>query len=231
MKRSEINAIMINAEAFIQQRGFYLPPFAHWTPQDWRNKGEEAREIVENQLGWDITDFGHGDYEKCGLFMFTVRNGGAENLRAMKGKLYCEKLMIVDVDQVTPFHFHWNKVEDIINRGGGKLAIQLYNSTEQDGFATTPVTVSTDGVKRVVPAGDIIMLSPGESITLPSRLYHKFWGVEGRLLVGEVSLVNDDTIDNRFHEQVGRFPAIEEDEAPRRLLMTDYPKYYRFSQA
>ena len=32
-------------------------------------------------------------------------------------------------EQVTPFHFHWNKMEDIINRGGGNLLIQLYNST------------------------------------------------------------------------------------------------------
>ena len=231
MKRSEINRIMSGAEAFIQQRGFYLPPFAHWSPDDWRSKGEEAREIVENHLGWDITDFGSDDYAKCGLFLFTVRNGGAENVRSMMGKLYCEKLMIVDVGQVTPTHFHWNKVEDIINRGGGKLAIELNNSTETDGLASTRVTVSTDGVKRVVEAGDVVLLNPGESITLPSRLYHKFWGVEGKLLVGEVSLVNDDSTDNRFYEPIGRFPAIEEDEAPRHLLVTDYPKYYRHTQA
>jgi len=231
MKRSEINRIMSEAEAFIQQRGFYLPPFAHWTPNDWRSKGEEAREIVDNHLGWDITDFGSGNYAKCGLFLFTVRNGGAENVRSMKGKLYCEKLMIVDVDQVTPTHFHWNKVEDIINRGGGKLAIELHNSTESDALASTPVMVTTDGVKRALRPGDVVLLGPGESITLPSRLYHKFWGVEGKLLVGEVSLVNDDSTDNRFYEPIGRFPAIEEDEAPRHLLVTDYPKYYRHAQA
>jgi len=231
MKRSEINAIMRDSDRFIRQRGFYLPPFAYWAPSEWANKGEIVREIVENQLGWDITDFGHDDYEKCGLFMFTIRNGGVENVRSMKGKLYCEKIMIVNVGQVTPLHFHWNKVEDIINRGGGKLAIQLYNSTEEHGLDTTPVTVSTDGVKRVVQAGDDVLLRPGESITLPSRLFHKFWGVEGRLLVGEVSLVNDDTTDNCFYEQVGRFPEIEEDEAPRHLLITDYPKYYRHPQS
>jgi D-lyxose ketol-isomerase len=227
VKRSEINGIMQDGANFIRQRGFYLPPFAYWTATEWLSKGEEAREIAENQLGWDITDFGRDDYKKCGLFMFTLRNGSAENVKARKGKLYCEKLMIVDIDQVTPMHFHWNKVEDIINRGGGMLAIQLYNSTEDAGLAATAVTVTTDGVKRVVKASDIILLNPGESITLPSRLYHKFWGVQGRLLVGEVSLVNEDRTDNRFYESVGRFPEIEEDAEPLYLLVTDYHKYYR----
>ena len=162
MKRSEINAIMRDADAFIREQGFYLPPFAYWTPKDWRTKGEEVREIVEKGLGWDITDFGGGDFEKLGLFLFTLRNGSLDDLRRRQGKLYAEKIMVVGVDQVTPMHFHWTKVEDIINRGGGKLVIQLYNATEDDGLADTDVTVSTDGVQRTVKAGDTVVLSPGE---------------------------------------------------------------------
>ena len=230
MQRSEINAIMREAESFARQRGFYLPPFAYWTPSDWTTKGEEAREITENQLGWDITDFGQGQYETCGLFLFTIRNGSLTELRAKRGKLYCEKLMVVGVGQVTPMHFHWNKVEDIINRGGGKLVIQLYNATDADGLADAPVTVSIDGVKRAVKAGDQVQLAPGESITLPPRLYHKFWGAQERVLVGEVSLVNDDQSDNRFYEPVGRFPEIEEDEPPLHLLVRDYPKFYKYAK-
>jgi D-lyxose ketol-isomerase len=161
-----------------------------------------------------------------GLFLFTVRNGSLDEMRAKRGKLYCEKLMVVEVNQVTPTHFHWNKVEDIINRGGGRLLIQLYNATDEEGLANTPVTASLDGVKRQVNAGDVVVLSPGESITLPPRLYHKFWGAEARVLVGEVSLVNDDQNDNRFYEPIGRFPAIEEDEEPLHLLVTDYPRDY-----
>ena len=42
MKRSDVNAIMREADTFIRQRGFYLPPFAYWTPAEWSNKGEEA---------------------------------------------------------------------------------------------------------------------------------------------------------------------------------------------
>ncbi|MBN1811561.1 MAG: D-lyxose/D-mannose family sugar isomerase [Anaerolineae bacterium] len=229
MKRSEINSIMCQADAFIHERGFYLPPFAYWTPEEWRAKGEEVREIVENGLGWDITDFGKGDYEKYGLFLFTIRNGNPDNWQTMQGKLYAEKIMIVGVDQETPMHFHWSKSEDIINRGGGKLVIQLYNATPDEDLAETDVTVSTDGVERVVRAGDTVVLSPGESITLPTRLYHKFWGAESRVLVGEVSMVNDDRTDNCFHEPTGRFPEIAEDEPPLYLLCNDYGRYYRFA--
>jgi len=227
MKRSEINAIMREADAFIRGRGFYLPPFAYWTPQEWAAKGDEVREIVDNGLGWDITDFGSGNFVKCGLFLFTIRNGHPHSWQTMQGKLYAEKIMLVGVDQVTPMHFHWSKSEDIINRGGGKLVIQLYNSTADEGLANSDVTVSTDGVSRVVKAGDTVVLGPGESITLPSRLYHAFWGAESRVMVGEVSMVNDDRTDNRFYEPVGRFPQIEEDEPPLHLLVTDYARTYK----
>jgi hypothetical protein len=225
VKRSEINAIMRDASDFIRQRGFYLPPFAYWTPADWASKADSAQEIVEDQLGWDITDFGHGNYEKDGLFLFTVRNGSLENIKTMRGKLYCEKIMIVDVNQRTPMHFHWNKMEDIINRGGGKLVIKLFNSTSDERLADTDVTVSIDDLRHALKAGDTVVLSPGESITLPSRLYHEFWGAESRVLVGEVSLVNDDRSDNRFYEPVGRFPEIEEDEPPLHLLVPDYASF------
>jgi hypothetical protein len=118
-------------------------------------------------------------------------------------------------------------MEDIINRGGGRLAIQLYNSTPEEGLdKTNPVHVSTDGVVREVAPGEILELEPGESISLPQGLYHEFWGVGGQVLVGEVSLVNDDVSDNRFYEKVGRFPEIEEDESPLHLLCTDYERYY-----
>jgi D-lyxose ketol-isomerase len=226
VKRSKVNAIMRDVDAFVREQGFYLPPFAYWTLEDWKTKGDEVREIVENGLGWDITDFGRGDYEKYGLFLFTLRNGNPRNWETGQGKLYAEKIMVVGVNQFTPMHFHWRKMEDIINRGGGKLMIQLYNATEDGDLADTDVTVSMDGVKRIVKAGEIVTLSPGESITLVPGCYHKFWGAESRVLIGEVSLVNDDREDNRFHEPTGRFPEIEEDEPPFYLLCTDYPRYY-----
>ena len=228
MKRSEINDILRKNDAFLREYQFHLPPFAYWAPEEWAQKGEEVRQIVDRQLGWDLTDFGQGDFEHLGLTMFTMRNGSLQDLKSGKsgGELYCEKMLIVEVDQVTPFHFHWLKTEDIINRGGGKLVIQLYNATEDGDFADTDVIVSTDGVVRRVKAGGMIVLEPGESITLVPWCYHKFWAIEAPVLAGEVSLVNDDEADNRFHDPVGRFPTIEEDEPPLYLLVGDYPDYY-----
>jgi D-lyxose ketol-isomerase len=227
MKRSEINQIMRQADQFLQACKFYLPPFAYWSPEDWEIKGPEVSEIVETKLGWDITDFGMGDFHNFGLFLFTVRNGRAGNWKTLQGKLYAEKILIVDVGQVTPLHFHWSKMEDIINRGGGKLAIQLYNATPEEGKDIhSPVKMSIDSVECTVPAGGIVYLEPGESISLPPYLYHQFWAEGEKTLVGEVSMVNDDEKDNRFLESQPRFPKIEEDEAPFYLLCSDYPKFY-----
>lgn len=228
MKRSQINQIIKSADAFIRQQGFHLPPFAYWSPQDWREKGPEVREIVDNRLGWDVTDFGWGDYEKVGLFLFTVRNGSPENWKSLQGKLYGEKIMVVEDGQVTPMHFHWNKMEDIINRGGGNLKIQIYNATPDEKLdQENDVQLSVDGVQRCFHPGGILTLTPGESVSLPQLCYHKFWAEGGRTMVGEVSMVNDDDKDNRFLERKDRFLTIEEDESPLYLLCNEYENYYR----
>jgi D-lyxose ketol-isomerase len=227
MKRSEINNIIHQADDFIRSQGFHLPPFAYWTPDNWAAKGNEVREIVENNLGWDITDFGKGDFQHFGLVLFTIRNGHPSNWQTRTGKLYAEKIMTVENGQITPMHFHWKKMEDIINRGGGHLLIQLFNSTPDESMDTIKdVLVAIDGVRRSIKAGGVVRLAPGESITLEQGCYHKFWA-EGRALIGEVSLVNDDHSDNRFHEPLGRFPTIEEDVLPLHLLCTDYRHYYQ----
>ena len=223
LKRSEINALIQENERFIQKMGFHLPPFASFTPEVWKEKGHEYDEIREHMLGWDVTDYGRGDFRRIGLFLFTIRNGSFGDPDCPK--TYAEKLLISDEDQYSPMHFHFSKTEDIINRGGGNLVIELYNSDENEGLADTPVTVSTDGRVRVLPAGTRLVLTPGESITLTPRLYHAFWAEKGsgKVLIGEVSKVNDDNCDNRFYEDMGRFPNIEEDAAPYRLLCNEYP--------
>jgi hypothetical protein len=78
-----------------------------------------------------------------------------------------------------------------------------------------------------VEAGGKAVLTPGESICLEQGMYHRFYGEKGkgRVLVGEVSMVNDDTSDNFFYEPVGRFPVIEEDVQPLHLLVSDYKKF------
>ncbi len=222
MKRSEINKIMKDAVEFIADKKFLLPPFAFWTKEEWETKGHEYDEIRDNMLGWDITDFGSGDFSKIGLLMFTIRNGNFGNKKYVKP--YAEKLLISDVGQVTPYHFHWSKMEDIINRGGGELVIKVYNSTEDGEFADTDVDIYMDGRHFTVKAGATVRLKPGESISIQTGMYHSFWTEGGKTLIGEVSKVNDDRVDNRFYEPTGRFPEIEEDEAPLYLLGNEYPE-------
>ncbi len=222
MKRSEINQIMRDAIEFIGSHKFRLPPFVTWGMDEWQTKNSEYDEIKDNMLGWDITDFGSGDFHKIGLLMITLRNGNFHNPKYKKP--YAEKLLISEDNQVTPYHFHWKKMEDIINRGGGDLVLKCYNSSADGSeMLDTPVTIYRDGRAYAVPAGSEIRLKNGESITLPTGQYHSFWAEGGTCLVGEVSVMNDDNVDNRFFEQVGRFPEIEEDEEILYPLFSEYP--------
>ena len=93
MKRSELNNIMKDAVEFIDKMNFKLPPFAFWSPAMWESKGCEYDEIRDNMLGWDITDFGSGDYRKTGLLLFTIRNGNSKLEKYSKP--YAEKLLTV----------------------------------------------------------------------------------------------------------------------------------------
>ena len=223
MKRSEINLRIDEACELFAKHGFYLPPFAFWSPDRWQSAGAEVREIRETGLGWDVTDYGRGDFEAMGLLLFTIRNGGGPG--SSYPKPYAEKIMVVRANQVTPFHFHFRKMEDIINRGGGNLVLELYRSDEKGDFTDELCRVSVDGIIREFPAGGKVVLTPGESICLEPDLYHTFYGEAGTetVVVGEVSAVNDDRSDNRFHQQVGRYPQIDEDEAARYLLCNEYP--------
>jgi len=223
MKRSEINQILKSAKVFMAEKQFRLPPWSNWSVADWKANKGNAGEIIENMLGWDITDFGSGDFYHRGLFLFTLRNGKFN----VDKKPYAEKIMIVAENQETPMHYHWSKMEDIINRGGGNLVIDLYNTTPENKLDITPVNFKKDGVKGTVEAGGKVILTPGESICLEQGMYHRFYGESGKglVLVGEVSMVNDDSADNCFYESIGRFPDIEEDEEPLHLLVSDYSKF------
>ncbi len=223
MKRSEINGIMAQGEAFIRSFGYVLPPFAHWTPEEMVARRADIGALVDGGLGWDITDYGLGDFGKTGLFLFTTRNGRQADLKAGGGMCYAEKIMISRKEQISPMHRHWLKAEDIVNRGGATLAIELFGSGaggEFDGDAGG--TVLCDGVRRDFAPGEVLALRPGESVTLMPGDWHAFWGEGGDVLIGEVSTVNDDATDNWFREPLQRFSGIVEDEAPRKLLVSDY---------
>ena len=223
MKRSEINAVIKRFEKLLEEHRFELPPFCKWTPEEWQTKGHEYDEIRDNVLGWDVTDYGMGDFGHLGLALITIRNGNVHNPKYTK--TYAEKIIMCDSGQVSPMHFHWHKMEDIINRGGNDIHFTLYNATEDEQLADTPVKIFSDGRCYTVPAGETVVLKPGQSLSLYPYYYHEFVIPEGGpVLIGEVSMCNDDNTDNRFLNPLGRFPTIEEDEPPYRLLCNEYPK-------
>lgn len=118
-------------------------------------------------------------------------------------------------------------MEDIINRGGNDVYITVYNGAEDGRILDTDVTVRMDGRLSIVAAGTKVKLTPGESITITPYMYHDFAVPDtGKsVLLGEVSMCNDDDNDNCFVDAaVGRFPKIEEDEPPYRLLCKEYPQ-------
>jgi len=221
MKRSIINEILREGDAFIRSFGFRLPPFAYYGPDEMRTRTGTA--IHRDRLGWDITDFGAGKFDEIGLFLFTLRNGRTDDLTKGRGMLYAEKIMISRKNQLCPMHRHNLKAEDIINRGGGTLTVELFAAAEDLSIdRRTEVTVPVDGELRTLLAGGRIRLAPGESVTLMPGVWHAFWAEGADCLIGEVSTVNDDLSDNVFEEPIGRFAEIEEDEAPLHLLVSDY---------
>jgi len=228
MQRSEVNEILAQSDSFIKSHGYILPPFAYFSPKDMQTRKEDLTGITKARMGWDITDYGQGKFDELGLFLFTVRNGFAEDLETGKGMLYAEKIMISRKDQISPMHRHNIKAEDIINRGGGDLVLELFMSDPNgDIDEEAEVNVPCDGISRKLKAGGLLKLAPGESVTLLPGVWHAFWGEKADVLIGEVSTVNDDLTDNVFREKIGRFSQIEENEAPKHLLVSDYDKWMK----
>ncbi|TGD42883.1 D-lyxose/D-mannose family sugar isomerase [Pseudotabrizicola sediminis] len=226
MTRSRINDIMAQADDMIRQYGFVLPPFAYWTPDQFVMHKAQAGRIIASRMGWDITDYGQGRFDQMGLFLFTLRNGDLADLQRGGGMCYAEKLLISRQDQLSPMHTHVIKAEDIINRGGATLVIELHGSDDQGRFARDRGgVVRCDGLERAYAPGEKLKLAPGESVTLMPGDWHAFWGEGGDVLIGEVSTVNDDLTDNVFVEPIGRFADIEEDVAPTHLLVSDYDRW------
>lgn len=222
MKRSEVNVIVDNAHEFLKKSHVMLPSFGYFTLDEWMKKDKSVyEEVFDVGLGWDVTDFS-GVFDETGLVLFTLRNGSYK-LKEKYKKGYAEKYIIMKEGQVLPYHFHWNKMEDIVNRGTVNMCIKLYNATKDEEFnEKEDVYYRIDGGKYKTKAGETIVVSPGQSISLPPYQYHSFWPEKGMLLIGEVSAVNDDENDNRFKNPISRFSQIEEDEKTKWILCNEY---------
>lgn len=222
MRRSEINRIIQEGMAFFDRMHFALPPFARFRQEDWEARRADCRELFDLGLGWDVTGFGLGEFERFGLLLFTLRNGRAGSQEYPKP--YAEKIMMVRENQVTLRHFHWRKREDIINRGGGNLVLELFRADPAASkLAGGPFEIRVDGMVRRMRSGERLVLTPGESVCPEPIHAHRFYGEPGAgdVLVGEVSAVNDDDTDNCFIDGAVRFDPIEEDVPPEFLLAAD----------
>ena len=197
MLRSQINRAFRDATACFARHQWAIPP----NPQ------------------WDITDWGLGDFDRYGLLLINLASEPE----------YCEKLLYNRAWQVTPCHRHGSKKEDIICRFG-RLALALSETkpSMEPGCdlrtprPAAPVTVAVNGVKTVVPAGELLVLTPGYRVTLPTGIWHSFWPEGDECLISEVSTANDDVNDNFFLDPaIGRFPVIIEDEPPLVRLVSE----------
>lgn len=230
MKRSEINLLIKESIDFFKRENFHLPPFAWIKPEEWEAVAKRGAVIIEGGLGWDVTDFNLGDFHKTGVLLFTLRNGtsnvSSHSVNADTTKTYCEKVIHMRENQTCPTHYHKSKMEDIINRSGATLCFELHMAGEDNkSFSTEEFAISQDGVWTNCRPGEVVKLQPGESITIPPRLYHSFWAEGGDVVTGEVSKVNDDVTDNFFYEDVPRFMDIEEDEKPLYLLCHELQQF------
>ena len=227
MKRSEINKAIREAIALLDKHHFKLPRFAYWTMQEWEANKDNIDIIRDVMLGWDITDFGSGDFDKIGAVLFTIRNGklGREDI----GSPYAEKILIFKEGQRLPIHHHAMKTEDIINRGEGTMEMLFYKRNE-DGTVDyeSDVEYYSDGIKCVAKAGEPVYITTGNSVRLDPYVNHTFGAKkgDGALICGEVSKVNDDMTDNYFAEPTSRFADIEEDEPILHPLCNEYEKLF-----
>jgi len=218
MKRSLINSRMRWAQDLLEKNHFRLPEFAYWSPEEWKAHKADVDTIRRVYLGWDVKEYS----EELGSVLFTIRNGRYDDPSV--GVPYCEKVIVMQDGRRLPLHYHKNKSEDIINRGGGVMQIRLYNlDAEGQIDPSTPVEVYQDGVKHVHPAGEPVYIQPGNSITLEPYMVHSFGPKPGSdIIIGEVSKINDDFTDNYRFEKIPLPCPVDEDEEMLHPLCTEY---------
>lgn len=219
--------------SFLNSRKHPLPTQALWSLEDWYKNRDNVEELYKRGIGWDLTDFGSGKYESIGLLCYTLSNGIIAPDGQPVDQSYSNKLLIVEENQVTPMHHHRSKMEDIINLGGGNLQIKIYNVGNNDTLdEDSPVKIFHNEMWLAFQPGTTFTLEPGERVRLDPIHFHEFWGQpnQGKILLEEVSSVNDDRTDNVFIDKFGRFPEIIEDTKPEYLLCTELPGTQKFKE-
>lgn len=224
MKRSQIEDIIARSNAIMARQGFHLPPFAGWTVAQWQENAAATAEMRANGVGWNIVAFEEGAFFKSGIAVFTLRIGDYHDLPRGAGRLYGEKVFALFEGQSVPHHYHRVKTEDLINRGGGILGVNLVKVDADGKPMPDAITLERNGMMVSVPANTTLHLDPGESIVLVPGVAHAFLGVS-EVLCGEISLANDDTTDNYFLQPLPAPSAIIEDIPARHVVLADYRSF------
>jgi len=233
VKRSEINATLLLARDFFEAYRFKLPKWAAWSPVNWDYSGEEMQAIKDCQLGWDVTDFAQGNFSEQGMTSFMLRNGAPslepppDHAPQEAKRHYSEKIMLVQLHQTLPLLALKHRTQDLINRGGGDLVVQVYlSTTEYELDEKKRVPLQVNGIAYNVKAGGIVRLVSGDGLTLQPATYYKYWAEKASCIVGAISTTCDETNDYLFFDpNCQRFPSIEPDESPLHLLHYEYPDF------
>jgi D-lyxose ketol-isomerase len=222
MRRSFIDSRIDAMLEFCSRQKFALPPFSLWGPARFRDDPVAARRIADGGLGWSVVEFKPGGFAKDGLTLFTIRMGDWRELAKGQGRLYGEKAIMALEGQRTPHHYHIIKTEDILNRGGARFVVELFKVDRDGRRLDERFDVHKDASTINLGSGDRVMLEPGESIVLEPFIAHAFWAEGGPVLAGEVSLVNDDALDNYFLAPLASAEPINEDATARYVTVQDH---------
>ena len=128
MKRSEVNKQIKFAIGIIEKSGIVLPNHAYWSLESWHQNRNLVDELRERAIGWNITDFGSGDFCKTGVILYTPSNGIFNSVtNEPLDQTYAHRYFILRDGQEIMTEHHATKIEDIIVFAGAQLRVELHN--------------------------------------------------------------------------------------------------------
>ena len=219
MERSHINTLLADAEDFFAAAGVVLPPFAFWRPDEFARRVRAGHErLVISRMGWLVSDFGLDNFAAEGTVAFCAGagdSGGARN--------YAERWFILREGQRIPERFHRRRTKDIVACGPGNLCLRLHRTTPDAAVdETANLEAEVDGAARKLAPGARLVLRPGERALIEPMTFHECRAEQGDLIIREISTATDEMLDSFFLPHIGLAADIDEDEQPRRLLVSDY---------
>ena len=190
MKRSEINQLITEGVVLFRKMGISLPPQAHWNLETWYEHRNLAEEMRKRSIGWDLTDFGSGDFSKIGMFNYTVSNGFIDLTTSKPAdQPYSNKVKIVKEGQAYPTYYAGFPT-DLRNK-----LTSLTNQARNNGLGMWQVDINANSV-RIRNESDLEQLAMWPK--LYRRLSSYFTGGNTRLALFETWLRNEPEKDDEL---------------------------------